>query len=66
MIERRVRIQKVLELIQKHEKLTARKLKALVVLQTGAKSQTVDAYIADLENAGLIEWEDGLYLKAVV
>lgn len=51
-------MRRVLELVRKHKELAASKIRALFILQTGAKSNTVDAYIRELIEAGLIEWKD--------
>ena len=65
MIERRARMQKIVEMIKKHENLEERKLKGLFILQTGARSRTVEEYLKELEEAGVIERNEG-FLKAVL
>lgn len=65
MIERRARLQRILEMVKKHKQIEARKIRALFVLQTGAKGNTVDAYIRELIEAGLIEWKDETHTHLV-
>jgi len=52
-------------MIKKHENLEERKLKGLFILQTGARGRTVEEYLKELEEAGVIERNEG-FLKAVL
>ena len=65
MIERRARLQKVVDLIKKHEGMSVQKVKGIFILQTGARGKTVDSYIRELIDAGVLEY-DGAQLKAIV
>lgn len=56
---RRLRITKLLDLIEKNGDLPERKIKGLFLLQTGLTSRKIDEYIDDLERSDLIERKDG-------
>lgn len=67
MIERKARLNQLIDMIKEHPNLHFNKIKGLFILKTGAKGKTVDDYIRELESAGLIEWSnDGLFLKALL
>ena len=59
---RRLRIQKLLDLIKRNPNLPEEKIKGLFMLQTGLTSRKIDEYLNDLKDAGLIERKDGTLL----
>ena len=49
---------KIIEMIEKNPELPIRKIKGLLAVKTGLKISTINTYINDLEEAGLIEWNE--------
>ena len=58
LIERRGRLTWLMDLMNKHPDLPFSKIKGLMILKTGIKGNTVDEYIRDLLDAGIIEWNE--------
>ena len=58
MVERRARVQKLIKMIKKNPDITIAKIKGLFSLQTGLSHNRIRMYLLELEESGLIEWDD--------
>lgn len=56
---RKLRIDKLLDIIQRNPELEEKRIKALFTLQTGLTRRRVEEYIEELEEMGLIRRENG-------
>ena len=46
-----------MDLMNKHKDQPFSKIKGLMILKTGIKGNTVEEYVRDLLDAGIIEWD---------
>ena len=58
LIERRSRLNWLMDLMNKNKDQPFSKIKGIMILKTGIKGNTVEEYIRDLMDAGLIEWNE--------
>ena len=56
--ERKSRLNWLLKMIQENPKTPFHKLKGSLMLKTGLRGNTIDEYIRDLENGGIIEFDN--------
>ena len=48
----------LLDLIEKYQNLPFSKVKGMMILKTGLRGNTIDAYIRELDEGGIIEWNN--------
>ena len=58
MVERRARVQKLLKMMKANPDVTIAKIKGLFSLKTGLSHNRIKQYIFELEEGGIIEYDE--------